>query len=184
MSRKWLLLALLALPLTASAKDKKQQESEPPPQFLNDEGRAMDWLRRNFPETYQTFREMEERYPREFQRQFNTMIEPFTRNVPSDKVSEDLNNKIVKARFEARQLEDQFRQTDDEKKKSETKDKLKAKLNELFDLQLSLEQHDIDQMKKEQTRLEQKVDKNKQNKDAIVQRHLDEMTGGGEEFGW
>jgi hypothetical protein len=182
MKAKWLLLAILALPLAASAKDKSEPDS-PPPQFLSDEGRAMDWLRRNFPETYQTFREMEERYPREFQRHFESMVEPFTKN-PTDKVSEDLNNKILKARFEAHKLEDQYRQSDDEKIKAELKDKLKAKLSELFDLQVQLQQHDVDQMKKESARLEQKVDKYKHDRDAIVQRHLDEMTGEGEEFGW
>lgn len=83
----------------------------------------------------------------------------------------------ISLEYEVRELSLQYDKANDAEK-NKIKEKIKANLNELFDIRTKGQEVRIKMMEKELARLKAGIEKRKTNKAKIVEHRLDQLTGG------
>ena len=89
----------------------------------------------------------------------------------------DLNRK-------ERELAKKYRDAGSEVEKRQIGAELKPVLEELFDLNLAQRKNEIEFLEKRIKEVKEEVEKRKNNKDQIIERHFEEITGTGDNFRW
>jgi hypothetical protein len=85
---------------------------------------------------------------------------------------------------EARALAAQIAQADSDSAKADAKTKLRDKLVAIFDLQQKRRAHEIAKIEERLGKLKDTMKKRDTNKDPIIDRRLEQLTGGVDELGW
>ena len=99
---------------------------------------------------------------------------------------------IAKALLRSRQVEqechalaERIHETDDERERGELTTRLRAMLEEVFDLRLKRPELQIRRMEREIEEIRAAIEKRKENREAIVERRLQEMVGREDDaLGW
>ena len=92
--------------------------------------------------------------------------------------------RAVELESQSRDLARQYRTADDEAKRTEAHSKLKANLNELFDLKLNGYTEKMSSIESELERLRQRVAERKKNKELIVTGRFKELVGEDNHLRW
>ena len=85
---------------------------------------------------------------------------------------------------EARALAGQYAQADSDAAREEVKKKLREKLATIFDLQQQRRDREVAQIEERLGKLKETMKKRDTSKDPIIDRRLDQLTGGVDELGW
>jgi hypothetical protein len=97
---------------------------------------------------------------------------------------EEDRERATELELQSRDLAQQYRTADDEAGRKETAAKLKANLNELFDLKLKGYQDKMSSIESELERLRQRVAERKKNKELIVTGRFKELVGEDNHLRW
>ena len=103
---------------------------------------------------------------------------------PLDRETLQLINQEQAADQEAKSLAAQYAQAGTEEKSAEVKKKLREKLAAIFAMQQKRRTAEITSIEERLARLKDISKKRETNKDAIVDRRLEQLTGGVDELGW
>lgn len=81
-------------------------------------------------------------------------------------------------------LAQQIRKSTDDAEKEKLKAELMPLLGQLFDIREKHKDQEIDRLSQELKRLQEQVEKRRKNKDAIVEKRFNELTGEANDEGW
>lgn len=104
--------------------------------------------------------------------------------VASDPESIQMASQEQSAAQEARALAAQYAQADSDETRTQAKAKLREKLETIFALQQKRRAFEIGKIEERLAKLKETMEKRDANKDPIVDRRLDQLTGGVDELGW
>ena len=162
--------------------------------FLEDlkegEERILRYLEENRPEEFERLTRLKEKSPSDYWR----VLGRLGRRIRGRRFLEDLKEddperyeKVVRIKElerESRQLARKYREINDPEEKETIRTNLNNLLSEIFDLRQEERETETKRLERELKRLREKIIRRWENKEAIVNRRLKEMTGEADYLRW
>ncbi len=151
------------------------------------EQETLEWISGIDPDLAQSYRELKTEAPKQYRslmrNAFFTMkrMERIRRRSP-ERYEHQKKIHVMEAR--TRILGIKFRRSEDEREKDKIRDEMRTMLDTLFDLREKDRQAEIKRLEKELARLRESLTLRRKNKDRIIERRIDELTGVLDELHW
>jgi len=85
---------------------------------------------------------------------------------------------------DVRELAESYRKEEDEGKKAEMKQRLRAAFEEIFDSQIAQRKRSLEELQERMERYRKTLEKRQQNRDAIIEERMKDLTGENEGLRW
>ena len=160
-----------------------------PPRILTDEEKAelLKTLKTEEPELYNELTRIKQDIPERYEmmlRQIAQRQRDLENLKQRDPEAYQDALEIQKLEVKERSLTRQYREAQSNEERTKIEQELMLILSELFDLSLTRRQQEVKRLEEEIKRVKQEIQKRKDNKDAIIQKHFDEITGKDDGMRW
>ena len=146
-----------------------------------------EFLEQVNPNMLEELREMRNRDPNRFRqaigRAFQQMRE-MTRLKEEDPAAFEERMRVNEVEREIRDLARTLREGEDNEKKAEAKQRLRTALGEVFDMQMTQREREIEAMQKRLEEYRGILEKRRANKEAIIESRLKDMAGENDGMRW
>jgi hypothetical protein len=145
------------------------------------------WLKENDPARATKSEEIKTKSPKDYARFISECYMQMQRDREMAEKNPEEYERMAKTRkleSECFQLAEQYRNAKDEAAKKGLKDQMTQKLSDLFDAREAERAQKIKRQEEELKRLKDELEKRKVNKQGIVEKRLQEMTGEQGDLGW
>lgn len=148
---------------------------------------TMNQLKTDDPQMYEDLTQLKTRDPQRFRMQITQMVmrdRDMKRMEKNDPEAYKTLTQIRKLEGQERATARKYRETDSDAEKALILKDLKSVADDLFDLNLRMRQKEIEMLQKQIDRVKQDIANRKKNKSAIIQKHIDDITGKNDTLRW
>ena len=152
-----------------------------------EEDEALRYMEKNRPEEFERLTRLKKRNPLMYQGILGRIIRGIHFLEDLKKEDPERYKRVVHIKEleqESRRLAEKYEEIDDPEEKETIKTDLKNLLSDIFDLRQKEREVEIERLRKELERLQEKIIRRRENKETIVNRRLKEMTGEADYLQW
>jgi hypothetical protein len=160
---------------------------DPPYWTEEEEKSALDFAKQIAPKRYEKMMELKSKNSFKYWKMFTGLIKKYRfleRLKEKDPENYDRRIKEIKLEEKVHELIENFKKSTNDSEKKKIKDELKNILNEIFDIRQANREADVKRIEKDLKELKDNISQRKNNKDKIIDKHLQDILGEKDSLEW